>query len=449
MYLGSWLFSIKTMNLFDTSLDTAFKEDKQLLTNTKIPVVTVSASFKEDIKRLHGLKSNNTTEDVVFSRAHYSMALGIVMQAWCNGIDPKEAWFVDPTNYVASKQWRSIALTETIGKTIARYPILKTLKDIVDRFARKSLPILKSITPPLLYLTHDIHKPILSLHIATGNILLGQGKTVVQVVTDPHVRDEYVQFAHLPHAYYCVFDANTKLAFLEKAAFLEVDVDPRRVIITGPPVDPRIVEARKKKMPWRSGTLKLCITTGGLGTNKDEILDAVEQLLPELRKRPTPFQLLVYTATHDDIYEQLLNLAKEYHVSVGDLDDEEAKLRIIYHPQIMDANELLIQYGFPWADGFITKPSGDMAYDAAASGSFILTLKEWGEWEHNVRVVFEQKQIAHKLEIEHVVPQLELLMSSQSRSRSWIESAMSNAMTLEPLFLKGAENIIETYRKAK
>lgn len=434
------------MSLIDPALEQVFQEDKKLLETTALPIVTVSASFKEDAKKLHGLQHNETSKDVVFSRAHYSMAIGVAMKAWGTSIKPEKAWLVDPTNFVASKQWRSIAITETIGKTLARYSILKLLKDIVDKFGRKKLPILDSITPPLLYLTQKVKTPILSLHIATGTILAEQGKTVVQVVTDPHVRDEYTTHAGSKKMTYCVFDANTKLEFLEKARFNGIDVDPNRVVITGPPVDPRVVAARKNKVAWRSGTLRLCLTTGGLGTNKDEILDIVEQLLPELKKRTDKYQLLVYTATHEDIYDQVVKLAEQYQVTVGDISDSNAKLRVLYHPQIMDANELLITHAFPWAHGFITKPSGDMAYDAVASGCFILTLKEWGEWEHNVRVVFEQKQISRKLEIEHVVPQLEVLMDTSSKSRSWIEQAMHNALTIDSLFLNGAEKIIDTYK---
>lgn len=435
------------MSLLDPTLEKIFAEDKKLLEETDIPIVTVSASFKEDLKRLHGYSSNNSLSDVVFSRAHYSMALGVAMKAWKSKIKPKKAWLIDPTNYVASKQWLNIALTETIGKTIARNRVLKVFKDVIDTFGRKKLPILKGITPPLLHLTARIDKPIISFHIAAGNLLASQGKSVIQVVTDPHVRDEYVTYAHLKRMFYCVFDANTKLEFLEKARFNNVAIDSSRVIITGPPVDPRIIESRKKKNAWRSGPLKLCITTGGLGTNKKEILDAVEQLLPELRKRPFPYQLIVYTATHKDMYEAVSELAATYRVPVGDPDDSKAKLRILHHPQIMDANELLITHAFGWADGFITKPSGDMAYDAVAAGCFLLTLKEWGPWEENVRAVFEQKSISRKAELNHLVPQLEVLTNTHSKSRSWVEIAMHNALTIEPLFLQGAEKIIDVYEK--
>ena len=50
-------------------------------------------------------------------------------------------------------------------------------------------------------------------------------------------------------------------------------------------------------------------------------------------------------------------------LKVGDLDDEEAEVRILYADNLVEANELMIEYMFPWADGVMTKPSGDMAYD--------------------------------------------------------------------------------------
>jgi len=432
--------------LFDPNLVKTLAEDCAFLKKTQLPIVTISATFREDLKRLHGLPNNNTTRDIVFSRAHYSMALAIATAAWGKKISPAQAWIVDPTNYVNHKDWFSITLTEEIGKTIARHSILKTLKDIVDRFGRKKLPILSSITPPLLYLTEHINQPILSLHIAAGNIIADQGKSVLQVITDPHVRDEYVAHADNPRVHYAVFDEATRIEFLEKAALFNKKADPDRVIVTGPPVDERVLSARKLKHAWRSGPLKLCITTGGLGTNKEEIISIVRQLLPLLRKRPSPLKLIVYTSTHKDIADAVQECAAAARVAIEPLHKTSADLRLIYHPQIVDANELLIKYGFPWADGFITKPSGDMAYDAVAAGSFLLTLPEWGEWEENIRERFEQKAISRRAHVEHIAEQLEVLMNPQGKAQSWIEQAMLQAASIDPLYLHGAAKILTAYK---
>ena len=309
------------------------------------------------------------------------------------------------------------------------------------------LPILGSITPPLFHLTENITRPILSFHIASGNILANQGRAVVQMITDPHVREEYLDNADKDNFYLLVFDENTQTEVLEKAKILGKKIDHKRVIVTGPPVDPRIIAARKNKHPWRNGPLKIAITTGGLGTNKREIKQLLEQLLPQLRKRPHPYELLVYAGTHKDIYEMVLEMAAEEHVHAAGITAEDAKLRVIYHPHIVDANEILIKYGFPWADGFISKPSGDMAYDVAASGSFFLTLEEWGEWEHNVREVFEQLSISRKADVDQIVPQLEALTQAQNKSQSWVEHAMNNALHIDQLFLEGAKNILAAYKK--
>ncbi len=434
-------------SLFDPQLVKTLEEDREILATTRLPIVTVSATFREDLKRLHGLPNNNSTPDVVFSRAHYSMALALATEVWGKKISPHDAWIVDPTNYVSKKDWFSIVLTEEIGRTIARHPLLKVLKDVVDRFGRKQLPILKSITPPLLYLTEHVSRPILSLHIAAGNILASQGKKVVQVITDPHVRDEYVLGAANPNMHFAVFDAATKLEFLEKAAILDVQADESRITVTGPPIDQRITAARKRKLPWRSGPLRLCLTTGGLGTNKEEILEIVTQLLPLLRKRPSPIKLLVYASTQKDIADAVQTLAATARVACEPLANTNADLRVMYHPQIVDANELLIKYAFPWADGFITKPSGDMAYDAVASGAFLLTLPEWGEWEENIRERFEQKGIARKAQVQHIDEQLNILMSSQGKAQSWIELAMHKAAQIETLYLTGAQNILKLYKR--
>lgn len=435
-------------NLFDSDLVSTYHKDKELLEKTAVPIVTVSASYKEDLKRLHGYGDDNTSPDVVFSRAHYSMALGITIAAWNSKIDPKKAWLVDPTNYVSQNKWGSITFTQTIGKTIARNPLLKTLKNLIDKFGRGKLPILDSITPPLLYLTQDISKPILSFHIAAGNILAEQGKTVVQVITDPHVREEYIKHANKKTMFYCVFDEHTKIEFLEKARLLDIDADPERVIVTGPPIDPRILAASEGKKPWKPGKkLNLCITTGGLGTNKVEILKLLEELLPQLRKKDNDLRILVYAGTHKDIYDDVLELAQSERIKPGKLSEKTARFRVIYHPQIMDANELLVKYGFAWAHGFLTKPSGDMAYDAALAGCFLLTLAEWGEWEFRIREIFEQRGIARKALTEGILDQLRVLQDA-SDADAWITKAMINTTKLEPLFSSGAKNILRAVKNA-
>jgi len=433
-------------NKHDLQSKDLLERDKRFLETTDIPIVTISASYKEDLKGLYGLSHDDTIPDVVFSRAHYSMALGVALQIWGEKIDPTKAWVIDPTNYVSHKNWKNIQFTEFVGKALARQPFLKQLKDFIDRFTRKNLPILASIAPPLLYLTRDIKRPILSLHIAAGNILAEQGKTVVQVITDPHIREDYLYHADKPNISFCVFDQKTKTDYLEKAKIMGKKVDPKKIIVTGPPVDPRIIACRMQKQPWHLGDLNLCLTTGGLGTNKSEMSTILEQLIPHLKSHHPGFKVLVYTGTHLDIRDMVIKTAKNSRVTIGKIDDVSAPLRLLYHPQIVDANRLLIKYAFPWADGFISKPSGDMAYDAAASGSFLLTLQPWGPWEENIRQVFEQLNISRAAQVEYIIPQLDTLLSSTKIAPSWVETAMTNAQDIDPLFVTGAANIVKYVR---
>lgn len=464
----------------DPPLQKTLQKDKQYLQTTKLPIVTVSASYVEDLKGLHHLPEEDTTQDVVLSRAHYSMALAIAMQAWQKRIDPVEAWIVDPTNYVTAKDWSRVVFTEAVGKVLARVSLLKKMKDLVDRFGRNQLPILSSISAPLHFLTKDLQKPILSMHIASGNILAAQGKTVVQMVTDPHVRADYLNEAERNNIFFLVFDQQTKLDFIDKAKLLNKKIDQDRVIVTGPPVDPRIVQNVQIKQVWQNlpsnpKPVRLCLTTGGLGTNKNEIESLLKQLLPELKKMPLPYQIVVYAGTHHDFLEMTRQLSVKHNLSLNEITGfdpasfsikanlttpaaikkyqaklEQAPLSIIYHPQIVDANELLTHLAFPWADGFISKPSGDMAYDAVLSGSFLLTLQEWGEWEHNIRRLFTNLGVATKAQTENIVAQLAQLQMSDADSlsnQSWITNAMTQAKQLEPLFYQGTKNIIEAVAK--
>lgn len=440
-----------------TSLQQSFTQDKKYLAETALPIVTVTGAFREDAKRFHGLPNNNKTSDILFSRAHFSMPYGLLRQVW-KGDEPKpkKAWMVDPTNYVTPDQWRKIIFTEKIGELIARHPILKTLKDLIDQFGRNKLPILESITPPLIELFEDVEKPILSFHIAAGNILLDQGKSVIQVVTDPHIRDDYLIHADNPKLSWCVFDENTKRELLAKTKEKDIVVKPERVIVTGPPVDERIVNVRKKKTVYKSAKrpLRIALTTGGLGTNKGEIKSIVDQLLPVLAKDTAPFQLLIYCGTEQDIFEMVKEQAEEAGVKPTILnqqrnpsipianakvtqDDRTVNLSILHHPQIFDANELLITHAFPWADIFITKPSGDMAYDAVASGSALLTLAPWGVWEERIQEIFEQKFISQSAQVENIIPQLLNLVKEVDGKSCWVEQAMTNAREIDPLFLEG------------
>jgi len=450
------------MSLHDPVLQKLFQKDREILSQTAVPIVTVTGSFKEDVKRWYGLENENLSNDVVFSRAHFSMAYGALSALWGKEIQPKNGWLVDPTNYVSTKQWRSITFTENVGELLARQPILKKIKDLIDQFGRGKLPILKSITPPLHYLFEHTHNRVLSFHIAAGNILLESGKEVVQVITDPHVRDEYLRHAQNPKLTLCVFDELTKQDALEKAHILGKKLDPKRVIVTGPPIDQRIVLARKGKKYTNDRPLRLLIATGGLGTNKSEIRQLLHQLLPTYHSRPRPYQLMLYAGTEKDFADMAKQVAKEHRIKcevVTKLSDQhrdsstrlkagfqnDHHFTVLHHPQIFDANELLIHYGFPWADGVISKPSGDMAYDAVAAGCFLLTLNPWGVWEENIAEIFRQKGISRPAEVANIKKQLEAL-KMEHLGKSWMSYAMKNAKEIDTLFLTGTKNILEVIR---
>lgn len=420
-------------------------KDKHLLEKTKLPVVTVAASFRKNLAEFHHLRYDDDAPEVLFSRAHYSMAVAALVKAWGGKYqpDPKKAWAVDPTNYVSRSDWSKVEFTENVGKLIARYDVLKLVKNLLDTGARNKLPITDAITTPLLYLFEHVEKPILSFHYESGNILGSIGKKVVQVVTDPHVRDQYLEYAELHSMRFCVFDDNTKTSFLEKASTMGKKVDPRRVIVTGPPVDPRISACRltKSTRALNSRPLRVVIATGGLGTNKSEIEECVRSLAPLLSSPKPPLHIIVYVGVHSDIRESIHSICRQAGVPTSAITDEDAPVRILYSPHIVEANEMLIKYGFSWADGFITKPSGDMAYDAAAAGCFILTLEPWGEWEGNVRDVFEQKEISRRAIPEKLEEQMKALIA-EINGRSWIEASMKKTQNLPDLYTHGINNIL-------
>lgn len=420
------------------SLTHTLHDDRHRLEIVDVPVITVSATFRKDIARYFDEKTAQL-DDVVFSRAHFSMAVAALEQARRNHLT---AWLVDPTNYVSPSEWKRVQFTEFVGQVAARTPIVKKIKDLVDNFVRSRLPIRKAITPPLIYVSKKIKKPIISFHYEVGNVLVREGKKVIQVVTDPHVRMHYLLEAQRKKIVFAVFDKDTKRELLEKAKLKKKFLNPKRVFVTGPPVDPRIVDARQKKTihAIKRRPLRLAITTGGLGTNKQEIEKILRSIAPEVKKGK--LKLLLYASTHPDFVELFRKVAQAYKIKIGKVENESARVRILYADSIIDANDLLISYAFPWADGFVTKPSGDMAYDAVAAGCFLLSLAPWGDWEKRIEEIFYSRGILQKAIIDDFATQLADLASS-----GWIEKAIFNALHIEPLFLNGIKEIIRLQQK--
>lgn len=422
-------------------------EERHLLETVEIPIVTVSATFKEELEKEFGEKPDEVTPDVTFSRAHYSMANALVVEATRQ---KKTFWMIDPTNYVSAKDWPKILFTEQMGRLIARNPLLKDLKDLMDTRVRNQLPLTGAIRDPLTYVTGRVNRPIVSLHYEAGNILLENGKTVLQVVTDPHVRPQYLTHAGNPKLTWCVFDEATKAKLIEAAYILGHKVEEDRVTVTGCPVDPRILTKDKNTSTtgYKRRPLRLAITTGGLGTNKDEIIELLTGLAPAIKKGH--IHLAAYSGVHEDFLAMFTAFAREHQLKIGAPGDPQSPFRVFHGQDIVDANELLLDHIFPWADGFITKPSGDMAYEAVAAGCFLLTLRPWGEWEENIRAVFEAAGVSIRADKANILAQLTAITTLPvEKNKPWVELALARAQKLSPQLSHGAKNILNAYRKIK
>jgi len=429
----------------DLSFRRTAHEERHLLETVQVPVVTVSATFKEELEAKFGEEVPEDSPDVTFSRAHYSMANAVVVAATKK---KKTFWMIDPTNYVSAKDWPKIMFTQRMGRLIARNPLLKDLKDMVDTRLRNQLPLTAAIREPLAYVTGRVTRPIISLHYEAGNILLENNKTVLQVVTDPHVRPQYLTHADNPRLTWAVFDDKTKAELLELAHILGHKVDERRVTVTGCPVDPRIPirDRNRTTYNFKHRPLRLAITTGGLGQNKPEIENLLHHLTPALKKKQV--QLVCFAGVHDDFVTMFENYATEHKIRVSKPDDLQATLRILHGTDIVDANEQLLDYVFPWADGFLTKPSGDMAYEAVTAGCFLLTLKPWGNWEENIRQYFEELGVSIRTRPENIVSQLEALTTIPVEgNKPWIQLALEKAQRLQLPLSRGAFNILKLHQE--
>lgn len=419
-------------------------EERHLLETVDVPIVTVSATFKEQLEERFGEKPVEETPDVTFSRAHYSMANAIVI---ASTMRKKSFWMIDPTNYVSASVWPKIMFTERMGRLIARNPLLKELKDMVDTRVRNQLPLTSAIRKPLTYVTGRIIRPIISLHYEAGNILLENGKTVLQVVTDPHVRPQYLTHAG-KNVTWAVFDDKTKAELIELGYILGHQIEEKRVVVTGCPVDPRIISKDKNQAirGFKLRPLRLAVTTGGLGTNKGEIQTLLFHLTPALKNKSV--QLIAYAGVHADFDAMFESFAKENHLRISDPDDLHGAFRILKGNDIVEANELLLDYVFPWADGVVTKPSGDMAYEAVTAGCFLLTLTPWGPWEENIRAHFEALGVSVRVKSEDIVKQLEALTTIPVyKNKPWVELALKRSSKLSRNIVKGADNILKLQQK--
>lgn len=420
-------------------------EERHLLETVEIPIVTVSATFKGELTKEFGETQAEITPDVTFSRAHYSMANALVVAATKNKMT---FWMIDPTNYVSAKDWPKIMFTQRMGRLIARSPLLKELKDLMDTRLRNQLPLTGAIRDPLTYVTGRVELPIISLHYEAGNILLENGKTVLQVVTDPHVRPQYLTHASNPKLTWAVFDDMTKARLIELAYILGHKIDEHRVVVTGCPVDPRILIKDKNiaTTGYKHRPLRLAITTGGLGTNKDEIESLLTGLAPAIKKGDV--HIAAYCGVHIDFETMFTTFARVHHIKIGEKKDIQSSFRVFKGNDIVDANEELLDYVFPWADGFISKPSGDMAYEAIAAGCFLLTLHPWGEWEENIRAVTENLGVSIRADIPNILSQLKAISSVPvANNKPWVELALERARKHSKSVSEGAFNILKLHRK--
>ena len=430
----------------DLDLKKALHEERHLLEDVEVPIITVSATFRKELAEKYR-SDVHTPSDVAYSRGHYSMAEAVKQQAL---LMDKSSHFSDPTNFVSEKDWRKIEFTETVGLLVARYKLLKYIRDKVDKVMRGKLPIKEAINSPLLYLTGRTRCPIISMHYEAGNILANSGKTIVQAVTDPHVHYQYLdalpkkgedkEDGQQTDITYAVFDEDTKKGFFRLSDELNKHVREDQVVVTGPFVDPRITAiGETEKNLAKDQPVNIAITTGGLGTNLNEIKSVLEQLSP-LLDPPEKIRLFLYAATHKDFRNYFEDYAERNHVRVGNLDDEDARIRILYEDSIVDGNENIIKYMFPWAHGVITKPSGDMAYDAAAAGCFLMFLGPWGTWEENVQKVFENNRVGYDLDVKNAKAQLIDLMKNKRLNES-----LKAAHDLPELYRQGCKNLIELH----
>lgn len=411
----------------------ALLAEKKKLEKVDVPVITVSASFRKEIVERHEVKLHSKGE-IIFSRGHYSEAIAVVEAAKQKGLS---SYLVDPMNFVSIKDWGKLDFTEDIGELTARYKILANLKRVAEQLLRGKLPVSEAVKPVVLELIEDIKVPIVSGHYEVGNVIAQTDKKVVQMVTDPHVSDPYLKVSDEESVSWVVFDEETKKQFVDKVKKMDKSINQDMIRVTGPGVHPKILEFGKKgKKLDAERPLRLGITTGGLGTNRGEIKKVLDNLAP-LVEEPEKIQLFLYSSTHKDFRDIFEKFANENNIRIGDLDNEKAKLRVLHEDSMVDGNRNLVDYMFPWVDGVITKPSGDMAYDVLGSGAFGLYLDPWGRWEETVRSRMFDFGVGKNLDIKNAGEQV-MKMKKSGKLAEMMDKANKWAQNSN-----GAKKIVE------
>jgi len=274
------------MNRSKSQFKKALRRESQSLAQADVPILTTSATFRKELSYRFGIEFK-TKGDLIYSRAHYSMAEAVRQKAKQKKLS---SYLADPINYVNLEGWDKVNLVEEIGKLAARNKLLKKIKSRFDTLIRGKSPIRAPIELPLKNLASQVNKPIICLHYEVAN-LLASSHQLVCVVTDPHVRLEYLK--SLPeihqinqsHPNFAVFDQQTKKDFLSLAKKQAKFVDAKKVVVTGPPIDPRILKIRyKKELPKKDQPINLAVTTGGLGQSLNEIKKLLNSLASLLRK---------------------------------------------------------------------------------------------------------------------------------------------------------------------
>ena len=430
----------------ELDLKKALHEERHLLEEVDVPIVTVSATYRKELAKKYR-SIVHTPSDIIYSRAHYSMAEAVRRQALAMDLT---SHLSDPTNFVSHSDWKKVEMTQSVGRLVARSKFLKLLKDKMDKISRSKLPISQAIQKPLIYLTEKTSRPIISMHYETGKTLALRGKVVVQAITDPHVHDQYLStLANIgdpaensPNITYAVFDEETKDLFFDLAKSFEKSVIDNQVVVTGPFVDPRICKIGENTKMFETGKpVNLGITTGGIGTNLGEIKRVLESFAP-LLVPPEKIRLFLYAGIHKDFRNFFENYAQQNHIRIGNLDDAEARIRILHEDSVIDANENIIKYMFPWVHGIITKPSGDMTYDSAAAGCFTLFLAPWGVQEEYVQSRFQKLDIGIDLDTDNAHDHFQKLLLDGK-----LKNAVNQTQNLPSNFREGCKNLINLQQK--
>ncbi len=428
LFLDKYIIEIKE----ELTTEKDVKQAQEKLAKADIPVITIAGS-----PQIGGY----------LTMAHDSM-----MQAFLEAAEDKgiKAYGLDVLDFLTTEEERKgildmaklprIVVRTEMGSRLLHNPIVQKL--------RGGLGFEEVLKDKILKLIDKVSKDkvIVTYHYGTAKTLVEAGYKVMIAVTDPSVElthNGYFDFLtseNKERVFYGTMDKATKEWFVK-----EINVFEKNIKEVGCFVSPQMIKAGKEKIKNRDVRWEKCtkgnekfhisLFTGGLGTNFWEMRDAVLNFLCMLCKDKITVD--VFFNTNSDLDKHLNDVLKK----VGCDED----INIFSSKDKDKLNKKSIEI-FKKSDLVLTKPSGDKAFEAIASGAIPLFLFPLHPHEVVIREYVMNGGVGEIAKIEDLKEQVESILFNKKKFTSQVYKTQ-NMENKNPIKLDGVNNLLKYWQE--